>query len=351
MVLITEMLDPTPAPLWDVVAQAGVTDVVTLLDGAEQQTRMVIGYSGTGRELPPLAPKGQRPWDKGPLAALQERYAERGFGIAVVEDTAPMDKVRMGLPGRDEQIEHVVDQVQAMGELGIPVLCYNWMAVTSWARTDTQVPLRGGAHGSGFDRTAYEQLPPLVEPGSVSHEQLWDALAYFLETVVPVAEAAGVRLGLHPDDPPIPVLRSVPRIACSVDSYRRVLSLVDSPANSATLCQGNFTLMTDDLPSVIRELGRADRIAFVHFRDVVGDVESFHEVFHDEGKTDLAECMRAYHEVGFHGPLRPDHVPTLVGEDNSLPGYADNGRLFAVGYIRGLREMVFGRPASPGRPG
>jgi len=343
MVNIIEMVEPTPVPLWDVIAQAGITEVVTMMDGAEQQARFVLNKSGQPPVLPPLAPRGERPWDLGPLTALKQHYADHGFRLVAIEDTAPMDKVRMGLPGRDEQIEQVIDQIKAMGQLEIPVLCYNWMAINSWGRTDTAVPLRGGALASGFDLQVYEALPPLVEPGSVTAEQLWEGLEYFLTAVVPVAEAAGVRLGLHPDDPPIPVVRGLPRLASSIDSYRRGLKIVDSPANSVTLCQGNFTLMTDDLPSVIREFGQADRIAFVHFRDVKGDVESFHETFHDEGKTDLAECMRAYHEVGFTGPLRPDHVPTLVGEENTTPGYAANGRLFAVGYIRGLREMAYGR--------
>ena len=345
MVNVIEMLEPEPCPLWAVVAQAGVRDVVTMLDGAEQRARFVISRTGEAPVLPPLPPRGERPWDAGPLLALKRRYADHGFNLIAVEDTAPMDAIRLGLPGRDEQISHVIDQVQAMGECDIRLLCYNWMAVTSWARTDTAVPLRGGALGSGYDHATNASLPPLVEPGSVTEDQLWEGLEYFLKAVVPVAEAAGVTLALHPDDPPLAVIRGVPRIASSVEAYRRVIRLVDSPANSITFCQGNFTLMTDDLPSVIREFGAAQRIAFVHFRDVRGTVESFVETFHDEGKTDLAECMRAYHEIGFTGPLRPDHVPTLVGEDNSKPGYADLGRLFAIGYIKGLREMVYGRDA------
>jgi len=344
MVNIIEMVQPTPSPLWAVIAQAGITDVVTMMDGAEQAARFVLHQGGEPPVVPAPPPRGERPWDQAPLAALQQHYADHGFRLVAVEDTAPMDLVRLGLPGRDEQISHIIDQVVAMGELEIPVLCYNWMAVSSWARTDTAVPLRGGAIASGFDRLLNEARPPLVEPGSVTHEQLWSALQYFLEAVIPVAESAGVTLGLHPDDPPLPVIRGLPRIASSVESYRRVLQLVDSPANSITLCQGNFCLMTDDLPSVIREF--AGRIAFVHFRDVRGEVDAFHETFHDEGKTDMAACMRAYHEIGFTGPMRPDHVPTLVGEENTTPGYASNGRLFAVGYIRGLREAYYGRPSS-----
>ena len=343
MVTIIEMLEPRPCPLWSVVAQAGITDVVTMLEGAEQQARFVLSDSGAAPRVPPAAPPGERPWDLEPLRAVQQRYADHGFRLVAIEDTAPMDLARLGLPGRDAQIAHVADQVVAMGRLGIPLLCYNWMAVTSWARTDRAVPLRGGAIATGFDNMLNESLPPLVAPGSVGEEQLWESLEYFLRAVVPVAEEAGVTLALHPDDPPLPVIRGVPRLARSVEAYRRVLDLVDSPANAITFCQGNFTLMTDDLPSVIRELGATGRIAYVHMRDVVGTAEAFHETFHDEGKTDLAACMRAYRDIGFSGPLRPDHVPTLLGESNDRPGYADLGRLFAVGYLRGLRDAVYGR--------
>ena len=342
MVLVCELLEPDPEDLWTVVRQAGVRSVVALLDGAEQQTRARIGASGVGLDDQPVPPRGDRPWDEPAIEALQRRFAEHGFTLAAIEDTAPMDRVRLGLPGRDEQIGYVIDQIEAMGQCGVGVLCYNWMARTSWARTTTDVRLRGGALATGYDDEVNRQAPPLAEPASITEEQLWDALGYFLEAVVPVAEAAGVRLGLHPDDPPLPVIRGVPRIIRSVDAYRRVLGLVDSPANSVTLCQGNFTLMTDDLPSVIREFGSADRIAFVHFRDVQGTAEHFIETFHDEGKTDMAACMRAYAEVSFTGPLRPDHVPTILGEDNAKPGYGALGRLFAVGYIVGLREAAYG---------
>jgi mannonate dehydratase len=343
MVMICELIEPDEPSVWPIVTQAGVSSVVTLLAGAEQQSRFVIDENGGAPRMPPIAPKGQRPWDRPAIEELQRTYAEQGFTLAAIEDTAPLDKARLGLPGRDEQIQHVIDQVEAMAACGVPVLCYNWMALSSWARTDIAVPLRGGAIATGYDDAVARALPPLCADGEITAEQLWESLEYFLQVVVPVAEAAGITLGLHPDDPPLAVTRGVPRIVSSIDSYRRILKLVDSPANSITLCQGNFALMTDDLPSVIREFGHLGRIAFVHFRDVRGDVTSFIEVFHDEGQTDLAECMRAYGEVGFTGPLRPDHVPTLLGETNHKPGYAALGRLFAIGYIKGLREPVFGR--------
>ncbi|WP_331715865.1 mannonate dehydratase [Tessaracoccus coleopterorum] len=174
------------------------------------------------------------------------------------------------------------------------------------------------------------------------------ALRYFLDAVLPEAEEAGVRLALHPDDPPIATVRSLPRIASSIDGYRRLLDMSDSRSNAVTFCQGNFALMTDDLPGTIREFG--DRIAFIHYRDVRGTAESFVETFHDDGQTDMVACMEAYREIGFSGPLRPDHVPTMFGEDNDRPGYSVLGRVFALGYIRGILHSVYGHPAAEPTP-
>jgi mannonate dehydratase len=126
----------------------------------------------------------------------------------------------------------------------------------------------------------------------------------------------------------------------SIENYQKLLDLYPSPINGISLCQGNFTLMTDDLPSVIRHFGRQNKIFFVHFRDVRGTPESFVETFHDDGKTDMLECMRAYRDIGFEGVCRPDHVPTMEGDSNRSPGYSSIGRLFAIGYLKGLREAV-----------
>jgi mannonate dehydratase len=127
----------------------------------------------------------------------------------------------------------------------------------------------------------------------------------------------------------------------SVENYQRLLDLYPSPVNGITMCQGNFTLMTDDLPGVIRHFGKQNKLFFAHFRDVRGTVEKFVETFHDEGKTDMLACMQAYHDIGFEGVLRPDHVPTMEGDSNDNPSYSSVGRLFAIGYIKGLREAVY----------
>ena len=126
-----------------------------------------------------------------------------------------------------------------------------------------------------------------------------------------------------------------------VENYQRLIDLVPSPMNGIGLCQGNFALMTDDLPSVIRHFGKQGKIHFVHFRDVRGTPEKFVETFHDDGQTDLLECLRAYRDIGYEGVLRPDHYPKMGDE-----GYKDEltlARFFAVGYIKGLREAVYGK--------
>lgn len=347
MIEITELLHPEPSPLWRLVKQAGVNEVVSLLDGGEQLGRwpkVGLGQVGTGQYV--ALPLGERPWELAALTRLQEHYREYGLELSVLEDTPPMDAIRLGLPGRDEQIEWFSSQVRAMGALGIRSLCYNWHAVTGWARTHHRVLLRGGALSSGYDDGVMRDAAVLAEPGEITHEQLWAALEYFLHAIVPVAEEAGVRICLHPDDPPIPEVRGVPRIMGTPEAFERLLRIDDSEFSGITFCQGNFTLMTDDLPSLIRYFGGKQRIFFVHFRDVAGDRRHFVEVFQDEGPTDMLECMRAYYEVGFTGPLRPDHVPALEGETNESFGYASLGRLFALGYIRGLREAVYGKPTT-----
>jgi mannonate dehydratase len=146
---------------------------------------------------------------------------------------------------------------------------------------------------------------------------------------------------MHPDDPPLSPIRGLGRIMRSVDNYKRLIDLVPSPANTITMCQGNFTLMTEDLPSVIRDFGKQDKISFVHFRDVEGTVTKYQETFHDEGKTNMLACMEAYRDIGYDGVLRPDHVPTMEGDSNERAGYSSIGRLYAIGYIKGLREAVY----------
>jgi len=336
------MLSPRPERSWDLVKQAGVTNVVALLNGAEQDRRMFasVGKRGLVGEA-----SGGIAWGEEAIKGDREMFGNHGFKVVAIEDTPPMDSVRLGVAGRDEEIENVIMQIRAMASVDIPVLCYNWMALSSWGRTSVDTIGRGGARVTSFNASEADLMGPLVEPGAITEVQLWDALQYFLDAVIPVAEQVGVKLAMHPDDPPLARYRSVPRIMRSTEAFRRLLEMYPSASNCITLCQGNFALMEGELPAMIREFGERKAIAMVHFRDVRGGVLDFVETFHDEGKTDLVACMRAYADVGFAGPMRPDHVPTMEGESNERPGYATLGRLFAIGYIRGLEHSVFGKPA------
>ena len=299
-----------------------------------------IEYAVGGIGLQPVAGASdeEQPWSQTSLARAKAAYEENGLALSVIESRPPMEKAKLGLPGRDEEIDVVCSLVRNMGAVGIPVWCPMWMTVLGVLRTSGTIPSRGGAQVSGFD---HEQMrdEPLTEHGILTEEQLWENLKYFLERVVPVAEEANVRLAMHPDDPPLSPIRGVARIMSSIENYQKLIDLVPSPMNGIALCQGNFTLMTDDLPGAIRHFGDQDRIFFVHFRDVRGTRESFAEAFHDDGQTDLAACMRAYRDIGYEWVCRPDHYPKMGDDEYDDPDRV--ARLFAVGYLKGLREAVY----------
>jgi len=279
---------------------------------------------------------GAMPVDLTEVTRAVDAVRRAGLDVAAIEPVPPMERVKQGLPGREHEIARLHELLDTMRRLGIPLLCYNFMAVHGWSRTRWAEPGRGGALVTGFDVADLVGAPRHHPP--IPDERMWDNYGHFVAEVVPVAQECGVRLALHPDDPPVSPYRGVARIMRSPDAVARAMALSDSPSHALTFCQGTFATMGADIPATVRRF--ADRIAFVHFRDVRGGPERFVETFHDEGMTDMAAAMRAYVDIGFTGPVRSDHVPTLEGEPNEHPGYATLGRLFAVGYMRGLYEAV-----------
>jgi mannonate dehydratase len=254
------------------------------------------------------------------LAKLKAAYEELGLTISGVEShPVAAEKIKLGLPDRDEEIENYCAAIRALGKVGIPMCCYNFMAGIGWYRTKTDIAERGGALSSEFDNQIAKKQG-LTRWGQISEEKIWDNITYFLKRIIPVAEKAGVKMALHPDDPPISPLRGIGRILTSGSAFRRVLQIVPSPVNGITFCQANFKLMGGDIRALVREFGRQGKIFFVHLRDVKGTGERFHETFHDNGPTDMAQMLKLYHEVGFDGPIRPDHAPTLAAESNESPG-------------------------------
>lgn len=321
------ILEEGPTPFWRMLPQLGVTEVVGVLPR---------GYADWRRS------SSEQPWDYFPLRKYKQMVEEEGLKLVSIEDNPPMDAIKCGTEGRKDELENVCHLIENMGRLKVQTWCYNWTAHLGWIRTSTNLRGRGGAIVTGFDEEVAADSPPF--PGkAITAETLWRTLERFLKEVVPVAENAEVRLAMHPDDPPVPSIRGVPRILGSVSSFDRLLRLSPSHANGITLCQGNFTLMTEDLPSVIRHFCKTGRVFFVHFRDVRGKARRFVETFIDEGKTDTVECMKAYRDAGFDGIMRCDHTPTLEGDAAEVPGYSVLGRLHAIGYIVGLREAVFAK--------
>lgn len=271
------------------------------------------------------------------LKEMKEHFASEGFDLKIIEPAPSNQKIKQNLPGRDEEIERMCTLIRNMGKLGIEVLCYNFVAHFNWERTSYTYPERGGAKVCEFDysKIDHSQLTPA---GIITQEELWENFTYLQKAIVPVAEEAGVKLALHPDDPPVPALRGVGRILTSADAMERAINIVPSPNMGITMCQGTFGAMGEDVVSCIKRFG--SKIHFVHFRDVRGDKYCFHETFQDNGPTDMAAAMRAYAEIGYNGYARVDHVPTMAGEENERPGYGNVGRLFAIGYMKGLMEMA-----------
>jgi len=262
----------------------------------------------------------------------------------VIERLLPHDKLVHNKPGRDEQLEDIKTLVRNMGIAKVKTLCYNWMPKDDWSRTSITEKERGGALVSEFDLDKIESEIKLggqtETEKTITTKELWENLQYFLEKILPVCEEVGVDLALHPDDPPVPKFRGHDQIIYNVESLEKVTQLVKSPANGICFCQGTLASASPDiyLPDAIRRLSK--QIKFVHFRDVKGAVPKFRETWQDNGKTNMWECMRTYYECGINVVMRPDHVPTMDGETNQNPGYEMLGRLFAMGYMRGLQYSI-----------
>ncbi len=279
-------------------------------------------------------------WDYEAVAGVKNAWEKVGLKLEVIEGPPALsEKTKLGLDGRDEEIENFFTLMKNLSKVEIDTICYNWMPVISWARTTTDRPGRGGALVTAFD---FENIKDqsLTKYGEVSKESLWKNLEYFLKAAVPEAEKYGIKLAMHPDDPQVESIRGISRIMTTVEAFKRMADIYPSPNNGITMCQGNFSLMGEDIPAVVKYFGKRNLIHFVHFRNVRGGKMNFVETFHDEGQIDMYAAMKAYIDIGFKGPLRPDHVPTMAGDSNERPGYSALGSLYAAGYIRGLIEAI-----------
>ena len=208
------------------------------------------------------------------------------------------------------------------------------MAHIGWLRTSSDYPERGGARVTEFSMADFKPTGAKITAG-----ELWKNYEYFIKAVIPEAEKYGIKLALHPDDPPVPKLGEVERIMISKANIKKaVYDIISSESLGITMCQANYFIMGEHPEEIIEEF--ADKIFMVHFRNTTGEPNHFRETFHDNGDIDMAALMRAYVKNEVNVPIRVDHVPTMAGEISTLPGYDAMGRLFAIGYLKGLLDAT-----------
>ena len=310
--ILTDYLRSTPDATWDFALQSGVRHGVIRLPEEE-------AFDLT---------------DKSHWQTVYQRFTDFGITPIVIE---PMpnevhDHIKAGDALRDESIEKVIKMFPIMRELNIGTICFNWMAHIGWLRTSASYPERGGALVTEFNMADFQPTG-----AKITADRLWDNYEYFLKAVIPAAEKYGIKLALHPDDPPVPRLGDVERIMISKANIKKaVYDIVKSDSLGLTMCQANFFIMGEDLEKTIEEF--ADKIFFVHFRNTKGQPNHFRETFHDNGDLDMAALMRCYIKNGVNVPIRVDHVPTMANEQSTVAGYDAMGRLFAIGYLKGILD-------------
>lgn len=337
-------------------------DTVTL-----SQIRQIPGVEGIVWALHDI-PAGEE-WPMDRILEIKEQAERHGFHIEVVESVNVHEDIKLGLPTRDRYIDNYKRTIEKLGQVGVKTICYNFMPVFDWIRTDLHKELEDGSTALFYEKALVDSMDPtelvrkinenpeFTMPGweperlrhmsqvfelykNVTEEDLWSHLAYFLEQIIPVAEANGIRMAIHPDDPPWPIF-GLPRIMTNRDNIRRLLQLVNSPYNGVTLCSGSLSANPDnDVAAMVREF--ADRIPFAHIRNIrVYENGDFIETSHraQDGSVDICDIVKAYHENGFAGYARPDHGRHLWNEQ-CRPGYGLYDRALGIMYLWGIWDSL-----------
>jgi len=272
------------------------------------------------------------------LKSLRERGEAAGLRLAAIENvpTTFYDKCMLGLPGRDQQIDNMHITIRNIGKAGIPIFGYHW-ASSGVTREPDRAVLKSGALSTRFDLAAHVE-DPLARDRVYSDEEIWANYEYYMERILPVAEEAGVKLALHPDDPPVESLGGVARIMRSFDNFQRAMDTFDSPYHGLDFCMGCWSEMGghDNVIRALRHFGTQKKLFYIHFRDVQGPVSCFNECYIGDGNVDTLEVVKVLKEVGFDGFMIPDHVPHTEGDSD----WDERGRAHAVGYMKALLEVV-----------
>jgi mannonate dehydratase len=348
--------------------------------------RMVFRWYGEGNDRIPLSHIKQIPgvegvvwalhdlsageeWPMEKILKVKEQADQYGLNIEVVESVNVHEDIKLGLPTRDQYIENYKRTIEKLAKVGVKVICYNFMPVFDWTRTELFKELEDGSTALFFEKAKVENMDPMElvekiagnpnftmpgwEPGrlkhlsqlfeaykSVSEEDLWNNLQYFLKQIIPVAEINDIKMAIHPDDPPWPIF-GLPRIITNKENIRRLLSLVDSPYNGITLCSGSLGANpNNNIAEMVNEF--AERIPFAHIRNVRtyenGDfIETSHRTA--DGSVDVYSIVKAYHDNGFTGYVRPDHGRHIFDEE-CRPGYGLYDRALGIMYLWGIWDAL-----------
>lgn len=332
--------------------QAGATHIVAHL----------VDYFRTGPRIPSSLSMSSgwgstdrvgKPWTLEEIARVKSMVEREGLKLHAIENLDPghWHDVLLDGPKRDEQLEHVLESIRLLGQVGVPCLGYNFSLAGVWGHV-TGPFARGGAESIGLDTEAIGEQPEIPVGqvwnmdfadvsgaetiGEVNADEVWARFEAFLTAAVPVAEAANVRLCAHPDDPPVSPLRHTARVLTSEAALQHLLDCVPNRANSLEFCQGTIAEMPDvDIYEAIARFAAQDRIGYVHFRNVIGRAPHYHEVFVDEGDVDMFAALRTYAENGYDGVFIPDHTPQMTC---SAPWHA--GMAYALGYMKAAMRAV-----------
>lgn len=338
-------------------------DSVTL-----QQIRQIPGVTGVITTLYDTAPGDL--WEQARIHALKEEVEASGLHISGIESVNIHDAIKIGLPERDRYIENYIRTLENLGKEDIHMVCYNFMPVFDWTRTELARVRPDGSTVLAYSQKAIDALDPekmfdsisgdsngYVMPGwepermakikelftlyrNVDEEKLFSNLKYFLEAIMPVCNRYDIRMAIHPDDPAWSVF-GLPRIITCLPNLERMMKMVDDPHNGVTFCAGSYgTNPENDLPGMIRAL--KGRIHFAHVRNLKHNFPGdFEEAAHlsSDGSFDMYEIMRALYDIGFEGPIRPDHGRMIWGEV-AMPGYGLYDRALGAAYLNGLWEAI-----------
>ncbi len=303
-------------------------------------------------------------WSRESIAALKAKVESAGLVFDVVESVPVHEDIKLGLPTRDRYIENYCENLKRLGEAGVRCVCYNFMPVFDWTRTQLDHLLPDGSTALVYYRDQVEKMNPLSGelslPGwdasyrkedlqrlfsqyaEVDEERLWENLAYFLKAIIPAAEDAGINMAIHPDDPPWQIF-GLPRIITGKQALERLLRIVDRPANGLTVCTGSLgSSAKNDIYDIVDTFSKQGRIHFMHVRNVkLLEDGSFEESAHFSpcGSLDLVRIMKILHKNKFDGYLRPDHGRMIWGE-TGRPGYGLYDRALGASYLTGIWETL-----------